>query len=139
MFKIDVNDYLEKSAMRKARFGGYEPDDVRRAMRELCAAYEQALADAEKQQQESRAESDALRRRVEMQKALAAYEPKSAEGAALNQEASNLVRLAALEARRTGKSAAGVEHILLTMLREKHNAAGRLLLMEKSLEEHRHA
>ena len=63
MFKIDVNDYLEKSAMRKARFGGYEPDDVRRAMRELCAAYEQALADAEKQQQESRAESDALRRR----------------------------------------------------------------------------
>ena len=47
MFKIDVNDYLEKSAMRKARFGGYEPDDVRRAMRELCAAYEQALADAE--------------------------------------------------------------------------------------------
>ena len=65
MFKIDVNDYLEKSAMRKARFGGYEPDDVRRAMRELCAAYEQALADAEKQQQESRAESDALRRRCQ--------------------------------------------------------------------------
>ena len=71
--------------------------------------------------------SDALRRRVEMQKALAAYEPKNVEGAALNQEASNLVRLAALEARRTGKTAAGVEHILLTMLREKHNAAGRLL------------
>ena len=71
--------------------------------------------------------SDALRRRVEMQKALSAYEPKNVEGAALNQEASNLVRLAALEARRTGKTAAGVEHILLTMLREKHNAAGRLL------------
>ena len=65
MFKIDVNDYLEKSAMRKARFGGYEPDDVRRAMRELFAAYEQALVDAEKQQQESRAESDALRRRCQ--------------------------------------------------------------------------
>lgn len=65
MFKIDVNDYIEKSALRKARFGGYEPDDVRRAMRELCAAYEQALADAEKQQQEIRAESDALRRRCQ--------------------------------------------------------------------------
>lgn len=31
MATIDINQYIEQSGMRKARFGGYEPDDVRRA------------------------------------------------------------------------------------------------------------
>ena len=44
MPKIDIDNYIEQSGMRKARFGGYEPDDVRQAMRELCADYEQHLA-----------------------------------------------------------------------------------------------
>ena len=46
MPKIDIDNYIEQSGMRKARFGGYEPDDVRQAMRELCADYEQHLAAA---------------------------------------------------------------------------------------------
>ena len=29
MATIDINQYIEQSGMRKARFGGYEPDDVR--------------------------------------------------------------------------------------------------------------
>ena len=29
MPKIDIDNYIEQSGMRKARFGGYEPDDVR--------------------------------------------------------------------------------------------------------------
>ena len=28
MPKIDIDNYIEQSGMRKARFGGYEPDDV---------------------------------------------------------------------------------------------------------------
>ena len=28
MATIDINQYIEQSGMRKARFGGYEPDDV---------------------------------------------------------------------------------------------------------------
>ena len=31
MPKIDIDNYIEQSGMRKARFGGYEPDDVRQA------------------------------------------------------------------------------------------------------------
>ena len=32
MPKIDIDNYIEQSGMRKARFGGYEPDDVRAAL-----------------------------------------------------------------------------------------------------------
>mgnify|MGYP000766979848 CR=1 FL=1 len=32
MPKIDIDNYIEQSGMRKARFGGYEPEDVRQAM-----------------------------------------------------------------------------------------------------------
>ena len=37
MAKIDVNQYMEQCGVRKARFGGYEPDDVRLALRSLCS------------------------------------------------------------------------------------------------------
>ena len=40
MATIDINQYIEQSGMRKARFGGYEPDDVRQAMLDLCSDYE---------------------------------------------------------------------------------------------------
>lgn len=43
MATIDINQYIEQSGMRKARFGGYEPDDVRQAMLDLCSDYEQRL------------------------------------------------------------------------------------------------
>ena len=46
MPKIDIDNYIEQSGMRKARFGGYEPEDVRQAMLDLCADYEQHLAAA---------------------------------------------------------------------------------------------
>ena len=44
MANIDVNQYMEQCGVRKARFGGYEPEDVRQALRALCSDYEQALA-----------------------------------------------------------------------------------------------
>lgn len=28
MPKIDIDNYIEQSGMRKARFGGYEPEDA---------------------------------------------------------------------------------------------------------------
>ena len=43
MPKIDVTRFMEQSGMRKARFGGYEPEDVHQAMEDLCADYEQHL------------------------------------------------------------------------------------------------
>ena len=43
MPKIDIDNYIEQSGMRKARFGGYEPEDVHQAMEDLCADYEQHL------------------------------------------------------------------------------------------------
>lgn len=43
MPKIDVTRFMEQSGMRKARFGGYEPDDVRAALQALCTEYEQRL------------------------------------------------------------------------------------------------
>lgn len=46
MANIDVNQYMEQCGVRKARFGGYEPEDVRQALRALCSDYEQALARA---------------------------------------------------------------------------------------------
>ena len=36
MPKIDIDNYIEQSGMRKARFGGYEPEDVHQAMEDLC-------------------------------------------------------------------------------------------------------
>ena len=62
MPKIDIDNYIEESGMRKARFGGYEPEDVRQAMRELCAEYEQHLAAASAELRAMPQESDALRR-----------------------------------------------------------------------------
>ena len=38
MAKIDPNQYMEQCGVRKARFGGYEPEDVRAALRGPCAA-----------------------------------------------------------------------------------------------------
>lgn len=49
MPKIDVTRFMEQSGMRKARFGGYEPDDVRAALQALCTEYEQRLGRAEAQ------------------------------------------------------------------------------------------
>ena len=46
MPKIDVTRFMEQSGMRKARFGGYEPDDVRAALQALCTEYEQRLGRA---------------------------------------------------------------------------------------------
>ena len=65
MPKIDIDNYIEQSGMRKARFGGYEPDDVRQAMRELCADYEQHLAAAAAELRTVRQENDALRRHAQ--------------------------------------------------------------------------
>ena len=33
MPKIDIDNYIEQSGMRKARFGGYEPEDVHQPWR----------------------------------------------------------------------------------------------------------
>lgn len=65
MANIDVNQYMEQCGVRKARFGGYEPEDVRQALRALCGDYEQALARARAETRAARQESDALRRRCQ--------------------------------------------------------------------------
>lgn len=65
MAKIDVNQYMEQCGVRKARFGGYEPEDVRQALRALCSDYEQSLAAANAEARAARQESDALRRRCQ--------------------------------------------------------------------------
>lgn len=65
MAKIDVSRYIEQSGMRKARFGGYEPEDVRQAMLALCGEYEQNLARAEEAARSAAQEGEALRRRCE--------------------------------------------------------------------------
>lgn len=65
MANIDVNQYMEQCGVRKARFGGYEPEDVREALRALCSDYEQALAKARAEARAVRQESDALRRRCQ--------------------------------------------------------------------------
>lgn len=61
MAKIDVNQYMEQCGVRKARFGGYEPEDVRQALRALCSDYEQSLATANAETRAARQESEALR------------------------------------------------------------------------------
>ena len=40
MATIDINQYIEQSGMRKARFGGYATEDVRQAMLDQCSDYE---------------------------------------------------------------------------------------------------
>ncbi|WP_455501772.1 hypothetical protein [Gemmiger sp.] len=65
MPKIDIDNYIEQSGMRKARFGGYEPDDVRQAMRELCADYEQHMAATAAELRAARQENEALRRHAQ--------------------------------------------------------------------------
>lgn len=65
MAKIDVNQYMEQCGVRKARFGGYEPDDVRQALRALCSDYEQSLSKAKEETSAARQESEALRRRCQ--------------------------------------------------------------------------
>ena len=58
--KIDVTRFMEQSGMRKARFGGYEPDDVRAALQALCTEYEQRLGRAEAQARKAEQENAAL-------------------------------------------------------------------------------
>lgn len=65
MAKIDVNQYMEQCGVRKARFGGYEPEDVRQALRALCSDYEQSLTAANAEARAARQESEALRRRCQ--------------------------------------------------------------------------
>ena len=65
MAAIDINQYIEQSGMRKARFGGYEPDDVRQAMLDLCSEYEQRLNTAVQQVRGAQQEAEALRRRCQ--------------------------------------------------------------------------
>ena len=65
MAKIDPNQYMEQCGVRKARFGGYEPEDVRAALRALCGDYEQSLASAAAETRAARQEGEALRRRCQ--------------------------------------------------------------------------
>ena len=59
MPKIDIDNYIEQSGMRKARFGGYEPEDVHQAMEDLCADYEQHLTAMTSELRTLRQENDA--------------------------------------------------------------------------------
>ena len=65
MPKIDIDNYIEQSGMRKARFGGYEPEDVHRAMEDLCDDYEQHLGAMTSELRTLRQENDALRRHAQ--------------------------------------------------------------------------
>lgn len=65
MAMIDMTTYIEQSGMRKARFGGYEPEDVRQAMLALCSEYEQNIARADAAARTATQEAEALRRRCQ--------------------------------------------------------------------------
>ncbi len=66
MPKIDIYNGIEQSGMRKARFGGYEPEDVHQAMEDLCAYYEQHLTAMTSELRTLPAqENDALRRHAQ--------------------------------------------------------------------------
>ena len=65
MPKIDIDNYIEQSGMRKARFGGYEPEDVHQAMEDLCADYEQHLTAMTSELRTLQQENDALRRHAQ--------------------------------------------------------------------------
>ena len=47
MANIDIAAFMEQCGLRKARFGGLEPDDVRQAMLALSSEYEKRLSRAE--------------------------------------------------------------------------------------------
>ena len=87
MAKIDVNQYMEQCGVRKARFGGYEPDDVKLALRSLCSDYEQSLASAKAEAQAARksmTELEELRRdltgdKAEREKMLSQFQEKNAD------------------------------------------------------------
>lgn len=90
MAKIDVNQYMEQCGVRKARFGGYEPDDVRQALRALCSDYEQSLNKARAETSAARQESDALRRRC--QTLLGQNQNLTAQNATLAGQADKIAR-----------------------------------------------
>lgn len=90
MAKIDVNQYMEQCGVRKARFGGYEPDDVRQALRALCSDYEQSLSKARAETNAARQESDALRRRC--QTLLGQNQNLTAQNATLAGQADKIAR-----------------------------------------------
>ena len=90
MAKIDVNQYMEQCGVRKARFGGYEPDDVRQALRALCSEYEQSLAAANAEAKAARQESEALRRRC--QTLLGQNQNLAAQNATLAAQADKIAR-----------------------------------------------
>lgn len=90
MAKIDVNQYMEQSGVRKARFGGYEPDDVRQALRALCSDYEQSLNAANAEARAAKQESEALRRRC--QTLLGQNQNLTAQNATLAGQADKIAR-----------------------------------------------
>lgn len=62
---IDGTGYIEQCGVRKVRFGGYEPEDVRTALRTLAADCEQRVTQAEEDAQRLRQENDALQKHCE--------------------------------------------------------------------------
>lgn len=90
MAKIDVNQYMEQCGVRKARFGGYEPEDVRQALHALCSEYEQSLAAANAEAKAARQESEALRRRC--QTLLGQNQNLAAQNATLAAQADKIAR-----------------------------------------------
>lgn len=91
MAAIDINQYIEQSGMRKARFGGYEPDDVRQAMLDLCSEYEQRLNTAMQQVRGAQQEAEALRRRC--QTLIGQNQNLAAQNAALAGKADRIARV----------------------------------------------
>ncbi len=91
MATIDINQYIEQSGMRKARFGGYEPDDVRQAMLDLCSDYEQRLNTAVQQARGAQQEAEALRRRC--QTLIGQNQNLAAQNAALAGKADRIARV----------------------------------------------
>ncbi|MFR3790314.1 MAG: hypothetical protein ACLTWO_00120 [Blautia massiliensis (ex Durand et al. 2017)] len=90
MAKIDANQYMEQCGVRKARFGGYEPEDVRAALRALCGDYEQSLAAAAAETRAARQEGEALRRRC--QTLLGQNQNLAAQNATLAGQTDKIVR-----------------------------------------------
>ena len=60
---MDVTQYLERCGVRRARFGGYEQEDVRQAVQALCTDFEQRLAQSEAELRTVRQENGALQGR----------------------------------------------------------------------------
>ena len=60
---MDVTQYLERCGVRRARFGGYEQEDVRQAVQALCTDFEQRLAQSEAELRTVRQENGVLQGR----------------------------------------------------------------------------